>query len=344
MTHNRLPLELLSSIFSICVHDHRIPPERLSWVDKYWRYVAFNSSQLWSEVYYGAEVDMPRMLACLERSGTAPVNLEMNVTRTALTDNISAACLISMLSPHFHRVRAFHLSQYEGWKTVESPGGDMDDAEFTVALVRFLDMIHDPDQSLSLQEFRIFSRQRLHIRSPTFLKSASLQRVSTENVVFFGMREALDASSQTIVSLRIIYQPAKEVRIHSCIPTFRIFAHLRELEIELPDRLIRFIIKRDFKGSNGPVVLPSLVSLTVRSGADALLPFLVCPMLHKFSVRADMVDPRALLNFLGLHAETVASLDFWAIINRAGSNHGEINTQAKPTPFTALSSLSGTST
>lgn len=88
----------------------------LSWVNNRWRYVAVNSFQLWTDIYYGADADMPRMLVCLERSGTAPVSLEMRVTRTTLIDDVSLTSLISTLLPHFHRVRAFRQSQYEGGK------------------------------------------------------------------------------------------------------------------------------------------------------------------------------------------------------------------------------------
>ena len=76
-----LPVELLSSIFFICVHGHCTPPEHLSWVSKRWRRVAIGFAQLWTDVYYGAKEDIPRMSVFLERSGTTPFDVELRVKR-----------------------------------------------------------------------------------------------------------------------------------------------------------------------------------------------------------------------------------------------------------------------
>lgn len=138
MFANGLPFELLSWIFSICWDDHSVPPERVALVNKYWRHVAINSSQLWTDVYYDEEADIPRMSLCLKRSGNLPVNLVMNVTRTEIEDFACITTLCSIISPHFHRVRTFRLSHRNHHVT------DVGDERLSSSLTAFLERMYCP--------------------------------------------------------------------------------------------------------------------------------------------------------------------------------------------------------
>ena len=223
-----LPVELLSSIFFICVHSDCTPPEHLSWVNQRWRRVAIGFAQLWTDVYYGAKEDIPRMSVFLERSGTMPFDVELRVTRAALADDVSATCLASVLSPHFHRAQSLHLAQYDGWKNVESPY-PATETEFSEGVNRLFQMIHDPSRTTSLRGFQIFSSLYSDVIFPTFLEHAQLQRLATENISFRSVEKALEASSQTLLSLRVYFIQAEDFPIERFITAFQehVLAHGR---------------------------------------------------------------------------------------------------------------------
>ena len=334
-----LPFELLSTIFSICVRHRNIQPEHLSWVNRYWRRVALNSAKLWTDVYYGAEIDIPRMLVYLERSCHAPLRVEMDVTRATLIEEVSASCLISILSPHFHRVQAFSLAQFDGWRTVEPPynGSNVD---FARALSNFLQNIHPSTRGVSLQAFGIYTERQLSVTLPSFLENAQLRHLDSENIDFRSMKMALEASSHSLVSLRLIYDHTSEFCIDQFISVSRTFHHLRELEINLSDDVLQPVSK-EFE----TVLLPALTSLIIFGNLSTLLPYLVCPVLHTFSpcaLQDDMTTLGPLLDFLALHSKTIVTLDFQSChIGDDTTENSYAELSIHSSRFPALTSLSG---
>jgi len=334
-----LPVELLSSIFFICVHGHCTPPEHLSWVSKRWRRVAIGFAQLWTDVYYGAKEDIPRMSVFLERSGTTPFDVELRVTRAVLADAVSATCLASVLSPHFHRARSLHLAQYDGWKSVESPY-PATETEFSEGVNRLFQMIHDPSRSTSLREFQIFSSLYSGVTFPTFLEHTQLQRLATENISFDSVEKAFEMSSQTLVSLRVYFIQAEDFPIERFITALAALQHLRELEIGLPKSIS--LPTAEDSDIIAPLPLPALSSLMIRGNTSMLLARLACPSLENVSVdmsEEDRLEIESLSSFLSAHANTICLLDLPRIVDQPEGDGVAPN--PRPTPFTTLSSLSG---
>ena len=334
MFANGLPFELLSWIFSICWDDHRVPPERVALVNKYWRHVAINSSQLWTDVYYDEEADIPRMSLCLKRSGNLPVKLVMNITRTEIEDFAWITTLCSIISPHFHRVRTFRLSHRNDHVT--------DVGDDSSSLTAFLERIYCPSQSLLLQEFQLLSQRGLAFLPPSFLQRAQLRRLVSKNIDFLAY--PFGASSQTLSSISITCEGTEDIYIYPIIPTLQTLQHLRELEIEIPD------LHHD---PVNQVSLPSLISLTIRRPTSVLLQQLVCPMLRTLSMDVwedegdEGIDPFMHVRFLCLHAETIISLDIRYKYYGTGIPDDvpdDVSDDVQCTTFPALTSLSGSLT
>jgi len=273
------------------------------------------------------------MLVFLERNRTTPFNVELRVTCTELEDDESASYLASVLEPHFHRIQSLHLIQYEGWRTVECADSHAESA-FADGVNGLFRLINSAGRSNLLREFRISSSLPCNAVFPDFLEHARLQVLAAENVSLDGMEKALDASSQTLVSLRVSFIRTWNFPIENFITALATLEHLRELEVDLPAQLM-------LSTETKPLLLPSLSSLVIRGNTSVLLSRLVCHSLHVASVEVsleDMLEIEPLVTFFGVHAKTITSLD----LSRIGDEPaGREFPSAPPIPFPCLTSLSG---
>ncbi|KAH8826571.1 hypothetical protein DL96DRAFT_1608361 [Flagelloscypha sp. PMI_526] len=157
-----LPYDILSIVFGLCISQaepYRQPQRRLcedihylSLVCRLWRSIILSNPGLWTDLGVVIEVDQPNLLAwlelCLERSGTALLNIDLFFARGVEPDSHPEtvdAVLLGLLS-HSSRWRTFKL-----WHPYNS-------SDITIP-----DCLDDPTRwnFSSLTELRIESLARL---------------------------------------------------------------------------------------------------------------------------------------------------------------------------------------
>jgi hypothetical protein len=110
----RLPLEIISFIFILCLPETPVPSARhapllLMQVDKHWRTVALSTPQLWSTLY----LDFGRRKATskvalgklwFDRSRATPLFLTIKILRHSFTHPF-----VKVIVPHVHRIKELEI-------------------------------------------------------------------------------------------------------------------------------------------------------------------------------------------------------------------------------------------
>ncbi|OSD08405.1 hypothetical protein PYCCODRAFT_19089 [Trametes coccinea BRFM310] len=83
LTVNRLPYEILATIFLLVQHASRTTLDwvRLAWVCSYWRQVALHTGHLWTNLSFTASCDLPLISDLLSRSGELYLYIEVRTAR-----------------------------------------------------------------------------------------------------------------------------------------------------------------------------------------------------------------------------------------------------------------------
>ncbi|KAI0668545.1 hypothetical protein C8Q78DRAFT_1081404 [Trametes maxima] len=99
---NRLPPELLSTIFAFCLvgPNEEKYPIRITHLCKHWRAVALGASTLWTNIVLDHPVGLK---VFLERSKALPVHISMTASQTPVLGSIK------LIASQYHRVRTFKL-------------------------------------------------------------------------------------------------------------------------------------------------------------------------------------------------------------------------------------------
>ncbi|KAF8311134.1 hypothetical protein DL93DRAFT_1500399 [Clavulina sp. PMI_390] len=108
-----LPFELISDIFQRCVDDVISQPEILSHINSSLRQVALSTPCLWTHIYYEGFEDLERCKAFLERSASAPLTLDLNLSPLS-NDPDQLVQFVTVIVPHWSRIRDLRLAPYEG--------------------------------------------------------------------------------------------------------------------------------------------------------------------------------------------------------------------------------------
>ncbi|RPD54637.1 hypothetical protein L226DRAFT_464458 [Lentinus tigrinus ALCF2SS1-7] len=112
----RLPNDLLASIFSIAVMDEEeedsITLSNLMLVCQYWRDVAVNSPMLWTRVMMGTHHSTDRAILKLDRSKTAPLHICLDFSPRMEHGTVSTESIVTamdLVRPAIWRWKTFHL-------------------------------------------------------------------------------------------------------------------------------------------------------------------------------------------------------------------------------------------
>ena len=112
----RLPNDLLSSIFSIAVLDEEdedtIALSNLMLVCRCWREVAVNSPMLWTRIVMGTHHSIDRAILKLDRSRTAPLYICLDFSPRMEHGTVSTESIITameLVRPAIWRWKTFHL-------------------------------------------------------------------------------------------------------------------------------------------------------------------------------------------------------------------------------------------
>lgn len=112
----RLPNDLLASIFSIAVLDGEdedsITLSNLMLVCQYWREVAINSPMLWTRIVMGTHHSTDRAILKLDRSKTAPLYVCLDFSPRMEHGTVSTESIVTamdLVRPAIWRWKSFHL-------------------------------------------------------------------------------------------------------------------------------------------------------------------------------------------------------------------------------------------
>ncbi|KAI0688880.1 hypothetical protein C8Q76DRAFT_634873 [Earliella scabrosa] len=112
----RLPNDLLASIFSIAVLDGEdedpITLSNLMLVCQYWREVAINSPMLWTRIAMGTHHSTDRAILKLDRSKTAPLHVCLDFSPRMEHGTVSTESIVTamdLVRPAIWRWKSFHL-------------------------------------------------------------------------------------------------------------------------------------------------------------------------------------------------------------------------------------------
>ncbi|KAI0775543.1 hypothetical protein BD413DRAFT_470375 [Trametes elegans] len=112
----RLPNDLLSSIFTIAVLDGEdedsITRSNLMLVCKYWREVAIHTPMLWTRITMGTHRSIDRALLKLDRSKSAPLHICLDFSPRMEHGTVSTESIVTsmdLIRPAIWRWQTFHL-------------------------------------------------------------------------------------------------------------------------------------------------------------------------------------------------------------------------------------------
>lgn len=340
----RLPFELIADIFAYCVHEHRVPPERLSRINRTLRHVAINTAELWSFVYYGgAARDQARTVVCLNRSASAPLTVELDLTPGFAVDDEAVASLVSILAPHSGRIKSFRLAKYDGWKTIEPLFSHFTESDRLNGLGLLLDRLYDAHSSgtLRLEEFVLTPGSLTSdMPIPDFVNSASLRRLVVIDVTLPSIARALDSSAQSLVVVHLKFRFVDSPSFSRLMNSLRSLVQLQELKLELPKSLREAATPLSPHDRIEPIVLKTLRSLTMQGYPSPMLPLVQCPSLldttlEFYNDETENLDDTLL--FLTRHAETISSLHL-PCLPKQGAKPSDV----PPLSYPALKYISGT--
>lgn len=338
----RLPFELIAKIFAYCVHEYRVPPERLSRISSLLRHIVLNSAELWTFVYYGAVRDLPRMLVCLERSASAPLTVELDLTKTFSTNEVAMVALASILSPHFTRVRSFRLGLYDGWKTIEPLYSASSEGDRLFGLERFLDLLHDGKSSdaLILEDFELRpGAGALEMSIPPFVQRSLLHTLKAEEVTLRSVSRTLRTSAQSLEVIHLNLNNVGTPTFSEVMDALDSLTELRELKLELP-LAVRQAASNLSVAQTKPFRLNTVRSLTIIGHLSPILPLVQFPSLISLKLDFSGDDSSSylenLLPFLVRHAGTLARLSLPNLPQNIAQH-----LEKRPLPFPALKLITG---
>ena len=107
---NRLPTELLSRIFTLCIRDRKFPEEplhRIVGVSRRWRDTVLNDASFWTSIKVTRTQKVSLLKAQLKRSGSAPLDIWVDYLEPYSLESLSKFHeLLDILVPHAERWHA----------------------------------------------------------------------------------------------------------------------------------------------------------------------------------------------------------------------------------------------
>lgn len=101
---NRLPYELLSSIFQVAIEDSETNEITISHVSRWWRSIAINSPTLWTQIEVNdSEASSTLASVYLERSSQSPLDVKYSRSHSSIQT------FTDMILPHIDRWRSLSL-------------------------------------------------------------------------------------------------------------------------------------------------------------------------------------------------------------------------------------------
>lgn len=312
-----LPFELISQIFSICVHENETAPERIAFINQHLRSVALRCTDLWSFIHYTDQRDRPRLLAYLQRSGQTALDVELYPTPLAQFDAKGPISLLETLRHHSGRIRSLKVICLEGVKHLPRTfppsirmrtGGRLDSRNQQTG-PEFLNLLLEsiPPETRAFEHLTIALHQMTNItifnlKLPTTLKTLDLLHAPLP-LESFSAHSLIQC--RNLQALRLNFPRYWDQPIEEFINLLGSFHRLQDLELIPPEDSPYFSNRSRDQLELNPTILPQLRSLKIPLNALFILPFISCPLITSLDIPVE--EDQA--SFLRRHAKTITSLN-----------------------------------